>query len=373
MFGWFLAPWTAQPAAVGTRLLDTTLDRKFAVLFGTVSVLFLALSALAIVDAWWPLLWIAADIVLLALRLSMMGACKSARARGAEGPFAGLMAAGAAWALIFGLGCFGCLTSGGTTLAVLAALNVAGAVGIVSSRNAGTPRYAIFVMLAVSVPYLVGALLSPRPGMFVVGMQMPFLLLGVIVVLLTNHKITTRMIRAELDNRDLAVKDALTGLPNRIFLQERLRQMCGGLAAPAANGGTPFAVLSMDLDGFKYVNDSFGHAAGDLLLRRVAERLRRSFRPDDVVIRIGGDEFIALLPATSEIEATYLAKRAIEKISAPYDLGFNVAIHVGLSVGSAFAPADGDSPEGLLACSDLALYEAKRTGKGRYLAHIRRA
>lgn len=368
LFDWFSSPWNTQPAAVRTRLLETTYDRKFAVLFGTVSVLVLALTSTILTETWWPLLWIAGDLALLATRFRMMRQCEAARRQGLRGPVEGLMAAGAAWSLMFGLGCFGCVASGNETLAVLAALNVAGVVGIVSSRNAATPRYAIFVMLAVGIPYLVGALLS---GMAVVGIQMPFLLLGVIVVLLKNHSITTRMIRAELDNRDLAVRDALTGLPNRIFLQERLRRMCDEFAA--SNVGRPFAVLSMDLDGFKYVNDSFGHAAGDLLLRKVAERLQRSCRAGDTVIRIGGDEFIALLPKTSEIEATYMAKRAIEKISAPYDLGLGIPVRIGLSVGGAFAPADGATPEALLTCSDVALYEAKRMGKGRYLAHLRSA
>lgn len=364
---------SVEPDAVRARLLDTTFDRKFAVLFGTISVLVLALSAAVATGDWWPYAWIAADLILFAFRLLLMRQCEQARGRGTTGPLAALMAAGGAWSVIFGLGCYGCIASGHTALAVLAALNVAGVVGVVSSRNAATPRYAIFVMLVVSLPYVAGALFSPAPGMFVVGIQMPFYVAGVIIVLLQNHTINARMIRAELDNRDLAIKDALTGLPNRIFLQERLRDMCSELAAPAANGGNPFAVLSMDLDGFKQVNDRFGHAIGDMLLRKVAERLKRAFRPDDMVFRIGGDEFVILLPATSEIEATYLAKRVIEKISVPFDLGIGAAIRIGLSIGSAFAPVDGSDPEILLSCSDHALYEAKRTGKGRYWAHARAA
>ncbi|MEO5755540.1 MAG: GGDEF domain-containing protein [Mesorhizobium sp.] len=360
-----------EPEAVRARLLDTTFDRKFAVLFGTISVLVLAVSAIVTTDDWWPYAWIAADLILFVTRVLLMRACEAARKRDATGPLGALMGAGAAWSVVFGLGCHGCIASGHMALAVLAALNVAGVVGVVSSRNAATPRYAIFVMLAVSLPYFTGALFSTAPGMFVIGIQMPFYLTGVIIVLLQNHAINARMIRAELDNRDLAIKDALTGLPNRISLQEMLRSLCRDLAAPAANGGKPFAVLSMDLDGFKQVNDGFGHAIGDVLLRKVAQRLERTFRRGDMVFRVGGDEFVILLPVASEIEATYLAKRAIEKISVPFDLGVGATVRIGLSVGSAFAPADGGNPEILVHCSDQALYEAKRTGKGRYRAHIR--
>jgi len=371
IFAWFSSPRRLEPAAVRDRLLDTTFDRKFAVLFGTISVLVLAVSAAVITGAWWPYAWIAADLSLFATRALLMWACERARERGAKGPMAALMAAGGTWSVVFGLGCYGCVASGDMALAVIGALNVAGVVGVVSSRNAATPRYAIFVMLVVLLPFFAGALFSPVPGMFVVGIQMPFFLAGLIIVLLQNHAINARMIRAELDNRELAIKDALTGLPNRISLQEKLQLMYRDLAAPAANGGKSFALLSMDLDGFKQVNDRFGHAIGDVLLCKVAERLKRAVRLEDTVFRIGGDEFVILLPETSEIEATYLAKRAIEKISVPFDLGLGPAIRIGLSIGSAFAPVDGGDPDTLLSCSDNALYEAKRRGKGRYRAHVR--
>jgi len=246
-------------------------------------------------------------------------------------------------------------------------------IGVVSSRNAATPRYAILVMLAVVLPFMFGALFSPSRGMMVVGLQLPFYVAGIIGVLVHNHAISVRMIRAEFDNRDLAVRDALTGLPNRILLQEELHRMCKRLAARAAGSSQSFVVLSMDLDGFKHINDSYGHAAGDRLLRRVGERLTNTFRATDMVFRIGGDEFIVLLPTTSEIEAAHLARRAIETIAEPFDIEVVTTVYVGLSIGSARAPVDGDTPEGLLTCSDLALYEAKRAGKGRHRAHLSNA
>ncbi|WP_054311830.1 GGDEF domain-containing protein [Mesorhizobium sp. 1M-11] len=370
LFDWFSTPLENEPKAVRSRFLETTYDRKFAILFASLSVLVLAATAIVLTGAWWPLLWVAADLALLVLRFTLIVRCEAARLHGETPPLGALMIAGGAWSAVFGLGCFGCIASENLVLSVLAGLNVAGVVGVVSSRNAATPRYAILVMLLVSLPFMLGALLSPQSGMWVIGLQMPFYVAGIIGVLVHNHKISVRMIRAELDNRDLAVRDALTGLPNRILLQEELRRMCGQLATPAANGGKPFVVLSMDLDGFKYINDSHGHTAGDRLLRLVGERLRKTFRATDMVFRIGGDEFIVLLPGTSEIEAAHLAKRAIETVSEAFDIEVGTPAYIGLSAGSARAPVDGDTPEQLLTCSDLALYEAKRAGKGRHRAHL---
>ena len=370
LFDWFSTPLENEAKAVRSRFLETTYDRKFAILFASLSVLVLAGTAITLTGAGWPWLWIAADLALLALRFTLIVRCEVARLHNETPPLGALMITGGVWSAVFGLGCFGCIASENLVLSVLAGLNVAGVVGVVSSRNAATPRYAILVMLLVSLPFMLGALLSPQPGMWVIGLQMPFYVAGIIGVLVHNHKISVRMIRAELDNRDLAVRDALTGLPNRILLQEELHRMCKQLATPAANGGKPFVVLSMDLDGFKYINDSHGHTAGDRLLRLVGERLRKTFRATDMVFRIGGDEFIVLLPGASEIEAAHLAKRAIDTVSEAFDIEVGTPAYIGLSAGSARAPIDGDTPEQLLTCSDLALYEAKRAGKGRHRAHM---
>ena len=152
----------------------------------------------------------------------------------------------------------------------------------------------------------------------------------------------------------MAQHDALTGLPNRSEFREKLTRAVGRLH----EGG--FAILCLDLDRFKQINDTLGHAAGDILLRAVADRLRSCVRKGDVVARLGGDEFAILqIDVTSHDECTALAQRIISKVNEPYDLAGNEAT-IGVSIGVALAPSDGSDSDTLLQKADIALYEAFR-------------
>jgi len=158
----------------------------------------------------------------------------------------------------------------------------------------------------------------------------------------------------------LAHYDVVTGLPNRALLTDRLAQE----AARAARTGETFAVLLFDLDGFKAVNDTWGHAAGDRLLAMAAERGRRSLRAPDTLGRLGGDEFLALLPRTAVDGAADAAEKLRAAISAPYLLETGEA-QVGVSIGIAICGVHGTDPEALQKAADAALYDAKREGKNR--------
>jgi diguanylate cyclase (GGDEF)-like protein len=158
----------------------------------------------------------------------------------------------------------------------------------------------------------------------------------------------------------LAHFDSVTSLPNRALLSDRLAQE---VARSRRNGG-PFSLLLFDLDGFKDVNDTWGHAAGDRVLALVGERSRACVRGSDTVGRLGGDEFMAILPGTAPEGALAVAEKLRESLSAPYPLESAVA-HVGVSVGIAMYPQHGAEPDALLTAADAALYEAKREGKGR--------
>lgn len=161
----------------------------------------------------------------------------------------------------------------------------------------------------------------------------------------------------------LAHFDSITGLPNRALLSDRLAQE----VSRSRRDAMPFALLLFDLDGFKEVNDTWGHAAGDRVLAKVAERARASMRASDTVGRLGGDEFMAILPQTALDGALAVSEMMRQSLSEPYALEGATA-HVGVSFGVAMFPAHGDEPEVLLTAADSALYEAKRQGKGRVVA-----
>ena len=166
--------------------------------------------------------------------------------------------------------------------------------------------------------------------------------------------------QAEARIQYMAHYDWLTGLPNRVLFRERL-----GLAlAQALREGTAFAILCMDLDRFKAVNDTLGHAAGDRLLQLVGARLQGAVREDDTVARVGGDEFIVIQQGLRHPhQAVALAERLIRDLSQPFDLNGRDA-QIGASVGIALGPLHGNDPDRLLGFADLALYEAKTHGRG---------
>ena len=157
----------------------------------------------------------------------------------------------------------------------------------------------------------------------------------------------------------LARHDGLTGLPNRANFHTRLQEAC----TDHLGGGPPLALLCLDLDGFKAINDTLGHPVGDALLVQVAERLRNCIHGRNVIGRLGGDEFALLMIGGDEAGAAALARRLLAAIAEPYDHG-GTAIRVGVSIGIMMAPQSGLDAQALLRSADLAMYQAKGAGRG---------
>ena len=158
-----------------------------------------------------------------------------------------------------------------------------------------------------------------------------------------------------------AAHDALTGLPNRTLFMERLCEQIG--EAEQAHGSA--AVLFLDLDGFKHVNDTLGHAVGDALLQEVGQRLKSTLRKGDALARMGGDEFTLLLTSAGEEEAVRGAEQALNALAAPFTLGGHDLFLSG-SIGVSLYPRDGSDVTSLLRHADLAMYQAKEKGRSRY-------
>ncbi|WPP01621.1 EAL domain-containing protein [Pseudomonas sp. HR96] len=208
------------------------------------------------------------------------------------------------------------------------------------------------------------------------GMENKWLAVLVIVVSLAVFAIAlivsmldarTNILATSLDEANselvkLALHDTLTRLPNRVLLGDRLDQ-----AIQKTNRGSKkhFAVLFMDLDGFKGVNDVYGHHIGDLLLIEVARRISETKRGEDTVARLGGDEFVLLIDPGEPEDAAALAQRLVESIGKPYNISRNT-VHVTASVGIAIYPLDGATVHELMINADAAMYHAKELGRNSY-------
>ena len=182
-----------------------------------------------------------------------------------------------------------------------------------------------------------------------------------------HNMLEVRLLYKQLEHQNralqsLALHDALTGLPNRRLLMDRLALAI----AHARRNSRTMAVMYLDLDGFKQINDTLGHDAGDTLLRLIAARLLGAVRQEDTVARVGGDEFVIVLAELSDVDPVAdLVSKVVQAVSQPYGIqGRNVSMTA--SVGVSIYPTHGEEVETLMKSADLALYEAKGSGKNDY-------
>lgn len=243
-----------------------------------------------------------------------------------------------------------------------------------SSQSGTSARYLLIAQAGEPVGYL--NWIPSRPGAQMLRTIGPSTGLAVLAISLlcfymvrrlwnSSVNLSQSMLRlgaSEAQAQHLAFHDVLTGLPNRALVEDRLTQAL----ALATRNDQRVALLLIDLDRFKAVNDTHGHHAGDELIIAVAQRLNRIVRASDTVGRIGGDEFIVVMPEVDNIgQVNSLAQRMIDELAQPFTL-FGSDVWSGASIGLALAPKDGIDRLELMRKADIALYEAKSGGRGRF-------
>jgi diguanylate cyclase len=307
------------------------------------------------------LFWLGLEIVICTARLNVLLIARRAAAKRARTPTDIYLLLAIAWSASVGYGVIATMISGDWVAATLACLSAAAMVGGICFRNFSAPRLAA-VMIVVSLgPTVAGALLAGQPLLYVVLLTAPLYLGAMTAAAFTLNKMLIATVRAERAHSHRAKHDALTGLLNR----EGLIEAADAGLTLAARERTSLALLFLDLDNFKSVNDTFGHAVGDRLLKSAADRLQGALCAADIAARIGGDEFVVLAQAQTAEQVMAKGERLIAAIACTYPLGEGIAAAVGASIGVAIAPEHGTDAEDLLAVADAALYEAKSGGKSR--------
>jgi diguanylate cyclase (GGDEF)-like protein len=307
------------------------------------------------------LLWLALEMLVCLSRIKVLVSARKAASANLPTPTDLYVVLALLWASSVGYGTFISLISGDWIAATVACLSAASMVGGICVRNFGAPRMSA-VMVALSVgPCALGALFTQEPIFWLVLVQVPLYMTSMSMASYRLNGMLVSTMLAERENERHARQDSLTGLLNRHGLFQALDQA----VAEARPGHREFAVLYLDLDGFKAVNDTYGHAAGDALLKQVSERLSAMMPDGAVAARIGGDEFVLLIRQDPDCEAQAVGERIVQSVSQPYDLEQENPIFIGGSVGIALIPRHGADTAAVLHAADRALYLAKSAGKRR--------
>jgi diguanylate cyclase (GGDEF)-like protein len=305
--------------------------------------------------------WLVLEIAVCIARLIVLIVARRAALEHRRTPTDIYLLLAVAWSASVGYGVTVSMTSGDWIAATLACTSAAAMVGGICFRNFGAPRLAGVMILTSLGPCLPGAALAGEPLLYVAFVQAPLYLVAMTAAAFRLNKMLIATMQAERENDHRARHDALTGLSNRVELLD----VIDARLQAEPHGEQALALLFLDLDGFKTVNDTYGHAAGDRLLKMVADRLRCMLPATDVAARIGGDEFVVLAANLTHAQAIDLGQQLITLVATSYDLGDRMSAAIGVSVGIAMAPEHGNNLADLLAVADGALYEAKSSGKSR--------
>ena len=357
---WLTDPGADVPQDIRIRLISGFFASATPLVFG--AVVNTAVNTVAVIlhpTVFFTML-LAVDVAAVAFRISLLVMSHGAVRRGRPTPTNIFLLCGLCWSGVIGFGTAMCLASGDPVLQFLAPTTMMGITSGMATRNSGAPRFAIAQIMLCDIPLQFVLPFLGHPWMLLSVLQCPLFIIGMVATVHRLSRAYVVVLLAERDSERRATHDSLTGTLNRDGLRAALSQ---GLQRDRCPDGT-FALLYMDLDGFKGVNDGFGHAVGDALLRQAADRFAATIPETCRLGRFGGDEFIVLAPGFDATAAAAIGEAVVGAIDHPFEIKPGVEIHVGVSIGIACATPQ-STVDDLLASADAALYRAKSGGKGR--------
>jgi len=305
------------------------------------------------------ILWFALEVVTGVMRLGLVAISRRAAALGFEPPSDGLVIIEVVAPMVVAFGIWICMTSGDPFAFLLAWMSAAALIGEACMRTLAAPRLVTVITLLGAVPCALGCLASAGQFMDVAALLTVLYAASMRIAAVRLNAILTTTMRAERENDHRARHDKLTGLLNRAGLEREMELL--RLEYPDSN----LTLFFLDLDGFKQVNDSEGHAAGDRVLRIVAEHLLAIAAPRDIVARVGGDEFV-IVSALDMLRQSEFANAIIASIArASSKLVESTSISA--SVGIAQSDEFGENLGTLMGAADSALYKAKQSGGARFI------
>lgn len=354
---WLVDPGRALPASIRAQLFSSLYGSLPIFLGGVLNTL--AVSTVIALRHPEPLFifWAAMELLLAFVRVPVLIRGRRAVREGRQGPSDLYIMLACLWAGCVGYGCLISALSGDWVAASLAFLSAAAMVGGICLRNFAAPRLAAVMILLSLGPCTAAGLLSGEPIMILTAFQIPMYLYAMTVGAFRLNRMLIARMEAELEKDHRACHDTLTGLVNRAGLAAEIDRRAD------AGEADEVAYLYIDLDGFKRVNDTLGHGAGDRVLAGVADRLRAVVPDDDIAARIGGDEFLVVARVSGPAEARAFGARVIAAVSGnPYLFG-DRGVEIGASVGIALSAEYGPAFSALIEAADEALYLAKARGR----------
>jgi diguanylate cyclase (GGDEF)-like protein len=347
---WLLDIGKDIPAPVRGRLL-TNVFGSLTIYVGAVFNTIIVASVLAArIDSSLLYAWAIFELLLAAVRFRVLLSCRRAVRTEREAPVDLYVILSLMWGAGIGFGTVVVVLSADWIAAAMAGMSSAAMLGGLAVRFFAAPRLACAMLVVSTLPGAIACALSGELILLIAAVQMPLYVAVMTRAAWWMNRIMVASLCAEHENGHRARHDALTGLKNRTGLADAVAQ------APA---DVRLGCLFLDLDGFKRVNDTMGHSAGDDLLAMVAARLRDAMQPGDIVARIGGDEFLLIAPMTSATHARVRGEAMIAAVAGlPYVIGSH-GVLIGASVGAALQGEGSGGLDELIADADEALYRAK--------------